>query len=293
MSTPPPDVPLESSEPDGCGQLHPKESPELIKRKLQEFHEFVKEMPQDETAGVHQAQDKCPDQLDDDFKLMFLRAEVFHVDLAAKRYCKYWERRIERFGPDKAFLPLTLDGAFKDDHVAINLGFMQPLGTREPNTGRPLILVDPSHQDRSQHTRESLCRSLWYMVHSVLKDDDVAQRKGVVLVVTGKTVKFGQFDRAQAKMNMESISGCLPLRISVAHMCHPPKFFAIVFAVMKLFLGDTVRKRIRVHSGSDKHVVKTLEKKFGLTKDVLPTELSGAIVVDHQGWVKKRQDAGL
>lgn len=68
-----------SSEPDEYGQIHPSETPSLLRSKLEDF-EF-------EVAKIHkkdayqQAQVQCPDQLTEAFKLMFLRCEVFNADV--------------------------------------------------------------------------------------------------------------------------------------------------------------------------------------------------------------------
>lgn len=79
--------------------------------------------------------------------------------------------------------------------------------------------------------------------------------------------------------------------MSAFHVCHPPTFFRLVFPILKLFLGERLRKRIRIHSGSEEDVLKDLEK-FGLTKDVLPSELGGDIVLDYQAWLASRLAAG-
>jgi hypothetical protein len=115
----------------------------------------------------------------------------------------------------------------------------------------------------------------------------------VILLGFGRNVQFKQFDRAQIKMNVESLQGTLPLRISAFHMCHPPTFFSIIYPIIRLFMSERIRKRMKVHSGSEKSVARVMQDKYGMTKDVLPTELMGHVVIDHQGWVRQRLEAGL
>lgn len=232
---------------------------------------------------------KCPGQLTEAFKLMFLRCEVFNADLAALRLTTYWKKRLQMFGPDRAFLPLTQDEALKNDAVALGMGYFQLNLPKDPS-GHGIIFVDPSRQDKSKYERESMVRSMWYVMHAALEDEET-QKKGLVVIAYPKKVKLSQVDRALTKMNMDSLKGCLPIRIGVFHVCHPPGFFQLVFPVFKMFLGERLRKRFRVHGGSDNHVLETLAG-FGLTKDHLPSEIGGNIVLDHTDWLVDRKAGG-
>lgn len=70
--------------PDVYGQTHPEETPELIITKLKEFQDELGTLDADVTKSLRKAEEKCPDLLDDDFKLMFLRCEVFNVDVSTR-----------------------------------------------------------------------------------------------------------------------------------------------------------------------------------------------------------------
>lgn len=72
--------------PDIYGQVHPIETQDLIQTKLKEFQDHVSQIP-DKTA-LMKALEKCPDQLTDEFKIMFLRAEVFNADVSVHE----WDR---------------------------------------------------------------------------------------------------------------------------------------------------------------------------------------------------------
>jgi hypothetical protein len=69
-------------------------------------------------------------------------------------------------------------------------------------------------------------------------------------------------------------------------------FAAIVIPIIKYFLGEKLRKRISVHSGSQEKLLGRLEK-FGLSKDKLPADLGGHILVNRESWVNERLAAGL
>jgi hypothetical protein len=212
--------------------------------------------------------------------------------LAARRYIKYWEKRLEIFGPEHAFRPLTLHQALERDRVALDLGVVQLIpGKVDPGSGRSLVFVDPSKQDRSRYARESLCRAFWYVLHAALQNVE-SQKKGVIVIGYPHRAKLSQIDRKLLQLNGESIRHCIPVRLSAFHVCHPPAFFAIVFPLFKLFLGERLRKRLKLHSGSNEQVLISLADPFGLTKDVIPVDLGGDVALDARSWLDSRLAEG-
>jgi hypothetical protein len=67
---------------------------------------------------------------------------------AAERLASYWEQRRSLFGSHKYFLPLTLNGALRDDRVALEVGFMQLVPGLDVS-GRQIIFISIP-----KHTRE-------------------------------------------------------------------------------------------------------------------------------------------
>ena len=206
--------------------------------------------------------------------------------MAAKRYAHYWDKRVDIFGPEKAFEPITLKAACVDDTAALECGFINLTGTKDPK-GRSIVYLDPSKQDKFKYTRESMCRALWYVLHTALATEIDTQKHGVVFVVFPHHAKMSQIDRGLMKLVTSSIKACLPIRLSAMHICHPPTFFAMVFPLMKLFMGERLRKRIQVHTGNDEKVLNHIEK-FGLTRDTLPTDLGGTVTLNPKEWVQTR-----
>lgn len=77
---PSPIGPATSTPPDQYGQIHPIETDELIAAKRQEFETELAKIS--EKQNVEMAQQRCPELLTDDFKLMFLRCEVFQANVS-------------------------------------------------------------------------------------------------------------------------------------------------------------------------------------------------------------------
>lgn len=156
--------------PDVYGQVHPVETPELIRTKRAEFETLLdasnnKNIAKAREKGLHT----------DAFVLQFLRCEVFNADLAAARYNRYWDKRVQVFGPVSAFMPLTLDKALRHDRAALEIGFLRVVD--EPDRDkRTYLFMDPSKQDKTKYPRESMVRAVWYLVHRVLAEDELVQK---------------------------------------------------------------------------------------------------------------------
>jgi hypothetical protein len=205
-------------------------------------------------------------------------------------YAKYWEKRVELFGPHKIFLPLTLSLALEDDTVALSYGFLSLTGTKDVS-GRAIVFLQPAKMDKTKYPRKSMCRALWYVAHAALEDERT-QRRGVVICVYPVGAKISQMDRALIQMHVDSIKSCLPLRLSGIHLCHPPIFLQLVLPVFQWFMGPRMRHRLRVHAGSKEKVLQRLER-FGLLKESIPVELGGDAVLDYPAWLEQRRAAGL
>ena len=272
------------------GQTHPNETQDLISESLVSLvHELDAYAPS-KRANWDKAKERCPNLTDDKHKLMFLRCEVFNVDLAAARMISYWDKRVEVFGEDKAFLPLTLEGALKDDEVALNMGFIQSTEHADA-AGRRIILGDPSKLKKELYTRDSMVRAFWYTVHAAL-EDEMTQKRGIILLLYPHRAHVSQFDRKLVSMNAASIKGCLPVRVGAFHICHPPAFFTVVFPVLNFFLGKRLRARIKVHTGSETHILETLAR-YGISKESVPSDLGGDVKLDQKKWLEMRKESGL
>ena len=82
--------------------------------------------------------------------LQFVRYSDYDLWAGAKRLCLYWTERLALFGPDRAFLPMTLTGQgalMKDDISTIHAGFPAILQSSSKDTN--LSMSDEKTQSRS------------------------------------------------------------------------------------------------------------------------------------------------
>ena len=194
------------------------------------------------------------------------------------------------FGEERAFEPLTVNEALRDDDITLTKGFINFTGQVDP-TGRSILFGDPSQQDPTAYEAKSMCRAFWYVLHAMLEDEET-QKKGIVGIVWPHHVSLKQLDKKLMKLNTDSLRNCIPVRVSALHICHPPRIFSVIFPVLKFFMGEVIKKRIRVHSGSEEKVLKYLEE-VGLTKDRVPSQLGGDVPIDMKKWIQERREAGL
>ena len=74
------------------------------------------------------------------FRIMFLRADRFHVKHAARRIVKYFEEKLRLFGPDKLCRRILMEDLNEDDIAALKSGYLILLPERD-RAGRPIIFV--------------------------------------------------------------------------------------------------------------------------------------------------------
>lgn len=79
--------------------------------------------------------------------------------LAAQRFVRYWESRLQLFGPDKFHLRMTLSEAARDHVVAIKAGMVSIL-PHPDLSGRPLCVIEPPRNTGKGYTAESMVRTL-------------------------------------------------------------------------------------------------------------------------------------
>ncbi|GAX15356.1 hypothetical protein FisN_8Lh354 [Fistulifera solaris] len=209
------------------------------------------------------AKEKCPELLTAQFELMFLRSEVFRVTDAVTHYLNYWKKRVEIFGDEKAFEPLTLDKALLEDGTALQIGYLRLL----------VGVTDP--------------KASWYVVHAALENKN-SQKYGVIVIGDPSRASFLQFDQKLSKIMLPCMQGAIPVQLSAYHVCKPPAFAALVLPILKLFMSERVKKRVAFHTGSNTDVLKSL-RKYDIDKSCIPVELGGDVCIDHLSWMEKRR----
>ena len=72
-------------------------------------------IPPHQKRSYTDAVQRCPDQTDQQAQLAYLRRDGYNAHAAAVRIVQYWENRLAVFGEDRCYLPMTLDGAAREE----------------------------------------------------------------------------------------------------------------------------------------------------------------------------------
>eukprot|EP00566_Odontella_aurita_P008295 CAMPEP_0113560844 /NCGR_PEP_ID=MMETSP0015_2-20120614/19655_1 /TAXON_ID=2838 /ORGANISM="Odontella" /LENGTH=651 /DNA_ID=CAMNT_0000462591 /DNA_START=1268 /DNA_END=3220 /DNA_ORIENTATION=- /assembly_acc=CAM_ASM_000160 len=172
-----------------------------------------------------------------------------------------------------------------EDVIALSSGFLHLLTARDA-FGRAIIFGDPSKHHATTYSRESMIRVFWYLIH-IATENPVVRRRGVVFIIYPRHGAWHQFDpplfRSLFALGFKYMC---PVGRSI-HLCHPDSMFHIINPILKLLFGDRLRKRFKVHYGTDEAVLSSLEE-FGLLRDILPSELGGQVRLNQVQWISDR-----
>ena len=147
-----------------------------------------------------------------------------------------------------------------EDQDLLRAGIFNELEGKE-TTGRSVIFYHLGRQaQHSTSDRVSLVRALWFVLHESLKNE-TSQKMGVIFMSFPNGLGFLDIDWKLDKMIIESIQGCLPIRVSVIHICHPPVSLSIVFPILKFLMGERLWRRVYLHNGSTTRTTTTGEQQ--------------------------------
>jgi len=241
---------------------------------LRRLEEELAALPGRQTKAYRRAQRVCPDDVSDRRKMAFVEYDNGSVREAAARLALYWEERAAAFGPDRAFLPMTLAGAMKDEVVPmINYPIWQVL-PRTDSAGRPILYGQTNRRDFAKYSPQQEMRALMYMLETICEDDDL-RRSGYVTLYNAQNVQQDQASRALTKQFVKLLENVYPIRCRASHMCHPTKFMFYMFLpVVKMFMPKELRLRLQIHYGDNETVLRELDG-FCLSRDRVPNALGG------------------
>ena len=209
---------------------------------------------------------------------------------------------MEIFGEDKAFLPMTLDGALKDDddddatEEVLGMPIFRETGAKD-NYGQVLFLLDLESFKTSKLDDNALTRAVLYVVQSRMEADEDAQRRGVVLqILPARSPKM--WNMRFTKNILSWMRTGAPVRIACIQVFHTtPGLFNVMFHIMRTLAGELAcRMKIFGDGGKTNNNALLLAKlqSFGVEKSQLVTQLGGDLVLpDRQQWLQERRDAGL
>ena len=243
------------------------ERPELVEESLLAFTKELEILT--DCPSLRRAQEECPDIVNnDEFRLMFLRTEVFDVKLAAKRFAKYWQDR-ESLWQDKAFQELTIDDNDQDVE-SLRFNYVGTVANNER-----LFYLGLGNLPKNRDV-DSVCRVVLYTFLKALKTSQVLQRQGAIFAADFHNCRG--YDKVFVERLVDVLKDSFPMRMSMFCLVRPLPLMGVCLNIIKYLFQPKLRNRVYV-AGHDKAVQKRLS--IDSTKDLLesvrfPAELKEA-----------------
>ena len=247
---------------------------------LAALDQHMRTLPAQSTEAYFRATTECPDEVSAERKLLFLQCEQNSVPLAAQRLALYWQYRLDSFGEDRCFEPMTLMGAMRGEVVNMaKSGFFQLM----PNTdtaGRAIIYARFGKRDFSRYSFRQEVAWLTYLLEVVVQNKSI-QSRGFVLLMDGSNEKSqGAYTRQSTQYLQRALDDAFPVRMCSMHICNANPFVSyIVFPVVRRLQSKKMRLRTRLHRGSGDDLLRSLAT-FGLPVDRVPSDMRGRVVLD-------------
>ena len=239
----------------------------------------MRKLPAKSTAAYFMATTKCPDEVSNERKLMFLQCEENSIPLAAERLALYWQYRLDGFGEDRCFEPMTLAGAMKDEVINMAKSGMYQLMPTTDAAGRAIVYVRLAKRDFSRYTVRQELMWLTYLMEIVVQHKNLRSR-GYVYLFDASNGAGKHYKRESTQYMCRALDDIFPIRRCSVHICNAsPLVKYVVFPVVQRFTPKNTRLRNRLHRSSGDDLLRSLAE-FNLPRDRLPSDLGGGVVMD-------------
>jgi hypothetical protein len=182
-----------------------------------------------------------------DFRLKFLRADLYDAEKAAHRYLRCVECLLNYYGSYALQRPLMYEDLGKECQDAAKAGCAQILPSRD-RAGR-LVVVCQARLDNSKRTSMAIIVKLFTYVFQVVSEDIETQKRGVIFIFSTNDDAIELLSDPEAKKEYSVYREGSPVRRSCTHFCLPennPKM-SIVRAVITMAMPREERVRTRIH----------------------------------------------
>lgn len=254
---------------------------------VSEMRSAINSIPVERKQAMVQAMRKCSlDEFSEKRMKQFLDREGGNAERAANRFVRYWQKRHQLFGTDKFCLPMTLEGALRDDTVALECGGFKVL-PKPDASGRPILLGAPHCHTRVGYDTESMLRAIWYVFELVA--DEGNARKGVVLLANWTSATIWDYDAVMDQFMFEIEREYLPWSFAGIHAIGLP---LVIVQILKpavcAVMGKEARAKLIVHQTEGDLLLKDLEI-YGIPKASIPVEIGGCCHHSHHEWLQMRR----
>ncbi|KAL4712966.1 hypothetical protein ACJJTC_012036 [Scirpophaga incertulas] len=243
-----------------------RETPETVAEGLAELRKLLR----DETDLVVPIDD-------DEFLIKFLRPCKYYAESTFKRMQAYYKFRLTHKDHCNDLSPAAVHNALESSIVSV-------LSPRDQH-GRRMLLIDSERWIPREVSVAELFRSVQVALEAAIMEPRT-QVNGVLVILDMKGLSFAQvmqFTPYIAKMMIDWVQDCVPIRLKAVHVINQPYIFNMLFAIFKPFMKEKLRSRIHFH-GYNRASLHThidpscLRKRHG--GDLPEPELSGKVLLE-------------
>ncbi|XP_780795.2 alpha-tocopherol transfer protein-like [Strongylocentrotus purpuratus] len=234
-------------------ELELGETPSVRESALQKLRERM-----DEKKGI-------VFNTDSRFLIRFLRARKFEVDRAFKSIVKYYELHVKHPDFFEKYHPTGIKHVLDD-------GYPYVLESTDKE-GRHIVAMKTGHWDPRLYPITDIALAL-FMVIDQLVEDEAAQINGVILLFDLEGVNLSQvtcLTPSVARKLTSIFQNCVPVRVQGIHFINESLLFDGAFTIIKPFMQEKIRKRVRLHGQN----METLHEY--LSPSILPDTFGGDI----------------
>lgn len=220
-----------------------EETPDLVRHSLILMQEELNKL--EDIPAYYMAKEMDPAYVqDENFRLMFLRADLFDAKKAAERLGLHFKSKLELFGKSMLTKTITQDHLDEETLKVLYGGRMATLEERD-SAGRVAMV------NFVQDTNVSVAAKLKAVYYGVMvsADDVETQRRGCVGIsyTVGQNLGWLQLSPHRREWNLKvaQLTLALPIRYDAIHICHDSLAARVLLALFKLGGGQGSRLRTR------------------------------------------------
>jgi len=286
-----------NEEMHGVSCLLPEETPELIDASLEKLeHEFslipsqekkMYELCQERYGSKNSSQAGGSYVNDRDFRVRFLRCELYDAAKSARRIAAFLDVVVDLFGEYALRRPMRLSDFTEDELHVFRMGNLQLLPFRDRSGRRIIAAVEGLAIQFDSTLRFKILYYLWWCAG----EDVETQLKGVVVViwpVSDIAVKHlrdncGKIETLQKQVHGSSVRAC------AFHFCVDDNpFFHVLKTIFAMTLNKSKRSRLKFHVGQVTEL-QYLVKGYGIPVDHIPLTGTGNVKTQNlRVWLKLR-----
>lgn len=247
------------------------ETPEFVAKRLHEMREALSTLSKRPKVvrALSRAFFLQPNLAkDDNFHLIFLRAERFDPVQAAAKMARYFEHKAELWGEDKLVKRITLEDLGEKEMKHMHWGCVHTPVINSKGV-RAFLFTPTANDDVSDW--KAITRFQWYQWAAMVLEDEQAQKQGVVAV--SRFTGFWRFPPSQILdwlVRAHHILRDFPVKILGNHFCYDSPMLKHFPPVLLSMAGKQLRLHTRTHFGSDLEIRYSLGS-YGIR---LPPEVS-------------------